>query len=88
MDGTNAGATGLVPASAASDNTKYLKSDGYWADVDALPAVTSSDNGKALVVASGAWSVGAIEALPSVTSSDNGKIKKFALPQAIVIKKK
>ena len=56
-DGTNAGTAGYVPAPAATDNTKYLKGDGTWADVDALPAVTSSDNGKVLKVASGDWSV-------------------------------
>lgn len=32
-DGTNAGAQGLVPAPAAADADKFLKSDGTWADV-------------------------------------------------------
>lgn len=32
-DGTNAGAAGLVPAPAATDNTKYLKGDGTWATI-------------------------------------------------------
>ena len=30
-DGTNAGASGLVPAPAATDNGKFLKGDGTWA---------------------------------------------------------
>lgn len=29
-DGTNAGATGLVPAPTATDNDKFLKGDGTW----------------------------------------------------------
>ena len=32
-DGTNAGTSGYVPAPAATDNTKYLKGDGTWAEV-------------------------------------------------------
>ena len=32
-DGTNAGSNGLVPAPAATDNTKFLKGDGTWASV-------------------------------------------------------
>ena len=32
-DGTEAGSSGLVPAPAASDTNKYLKSDGTWATV-------------------------------------------------------
>jgi len=32
-DGTNAGAAGLVPAPATTDNTKFLKGDGTWATV-------------------------------------------------------
>ena len=30
-DGTNAGTSGVVPAPAATDNTKYLRGDGTWA---------------------------------------------------------
>ena len=29
-DGTHAGTSGLVPAPAATDNTKFLKGDGTW----------------------------------------------------------
>ena len=32
-DGTEAGSSGLVPAPAATDTNKYLKSDGTWATV-------------------------------------------------------
>lgn len=43
--------------------------------IDGLPAVTSTDNGKTLQVANGAWTVAtAASGLPSVTSSDNGKV--------------
>jgi archaellum component FlaC len=42
-----------------------------------LPAVTSSDNGKVLKVASGAWTKAAeTKELPSVTTSDNNKVLK------------
>lgn len=58
-DGTSAGASGLVPAPTATDNTKYLKGDGTWSTVDALPSVTSSDNDKVLEVVNGAWATGA-----------------------------
>ena len=40
-DGTNAGTSGLVPAPAATDNTKFLKGDGTWSTVDSLPSQTS-----------------------------------------------
>ena len=32
-DGTNAGTSGLTPAPAATDNTKFLKGNGTWSDV-------------------------------------------------------
>ena len=42
---------------------------------DHLPTVTSSDNGKALLVSGGEWTAAAIPAqLPAVTSADSGKI--------------
>ena len=31
-DGTNAGTLGVVPAPAATDNTKFLRGDGTWAE--------------------------------------------------------
>lgn len=39
-----------------------------------LPTVSSSDNGKILQVAEGAWAAGEMDALPTVSSADNGKI--------------
>ena len=41
-NGTSAGTAGLVKAPAATDNTKYLKGDGTWATVDALPTQTGN----------------------------------------------
>ena len=39
-----------------------------------LPAVSSSDNGKALLVSAGKWQKGTLpEELPAVTADDNGK---------------
>lgn len=37
-NGTSGGASGLVPAPAATDNTKFLKGDGTWAAVN-MPVV-------------------------------------------------
>ena len=54
-DGTNAGTLGAVPAPAATDNTKFLRGDGTWADIvtdlENLSDVniTSPTNGQALV---------------------------------------
>ena len=39
-NGTTAGSAGIVPAPAKTDNTKFLKGDGTWATVDALPSQT------------------------------------------------
>ena len=40
-----------------------------------LPAVSGSDNGKALLVSSGKWQKGAIPAeLPSVSATNNGQV--------------
>ena len=39
--GSAAGTSGLVPAPTATDNTKFLKGDGTWGTVDALPSQTS-----------------------------------------------
>ena len=44
-------------------------------DVTELPAVSASDNGKALLVAEGAWAPGALPTeLPAVTAADEGKV--------------
>lgn len=39
-DGVNAGSAGLVPAPMASDDDKYLKSDGTWATVSGGGSIT------------------------------------------------
>ena len=52
------GVAGLVPAPVSGDQNKYLKGDGTWDNVDALPVVTSSDNGKILEVNNGEWAIG------------------------------
>lgn len=47
-DGTNAGTSGTVPAPTATDNTKFLKGDGTWADVPSayvLPTASASTLG-------------------------------------------
>lgn len=46
-NGTTAGSSGIVPAPTATDNTKFLKGDGTWASVDALPS-QSGQSGKFL----------------------------------------
>ena len=46
-DGTNAGSAGLVPAPVATDDGSFLRGDGTWAAVDALPS-QSSQSGKFL----------------------------------------
>ena len=46
-NGTTAGSAGIVPAPAKTDNTKFLKGDGTWAAVDALPS-QSGQSGKFL----------------------------------------
>ena len=46
-DGSDAGTAGLVPAPAATDNTKFLKGDGTWATVSqyTLPIASASTLG-------------------------------------------
>ena len=44
--------------------------------VEGTPAVTESDNGKALKVVGGKWEAAALAELPTVTADDNGKILK------------
>ena len=44
-------------------------------ETNALPKVTGSDNGKALIVSSGKWTAENIPSqLPSVTAADEGKV--------------
>ena len=38
-DGTNAGTRGLVPAPSTLDNSRFLRGDGVWADVDGAAVV-------------------------------------------------
>lgn len=66
-DGTNAGAAGLVPAPTATDNTRFLKGDGTWGTVEALPSVSGSDNGKFLTVVNGAWAATTVPAANGVS---------------------
>ena len=42
-DGTDAGSKGAVPAPTATDNTKFLRGDGTWAEVDAGEAYTAQE---------------------------------------------
>lgn len=50
-DGTSAGTSGLVPAPAATDNTKYLCGNGTWQTVSSysLPPATTSTLGGVIV---------------------------------------
>ena len=48
--GSVAGTSGLVPAPAATDNTKYLRGDGTWQTASySLPAATTSTLGGVIV---------------------------------------
>ena len=59
---TKPGDSGYVPSPESGDNTKFLRGDGKWADVEGTPAVTAADNGKFLRVVNGVWTA---EAVPS-----------------------
>lgn len=61
------GAAGLVPAPQAGNENKFLRADGTWNNVEALPAVTSSDNGKFLQVVNGAWAAATIPSANGVS---------------------
>ena len=53
MEGATAtvnGAAGLVPAPAAGNNTRYLRSDGTWASITAMSGATATVNGAAGLV--------------------------------------
>lgn len=67
-----AGTGGTVPAPVAGDDSKVLKGDGTWGTVDALPVVTSSDNGKVLEVNNGEWAVGNEKIDSSAKGAANG----------------
>lgn len=41
-DGSNAGASGLVPAPTATDNTKFLRGDGTWAAASSSTSVSTA----------------------------------------------
>lgn len=47
-DGTNAGSSGLVPAPSATDNDKYLKGDGTWANVSGGSSTDVQINGTSI----------------------------------------
>ena len=55
----------LASNAVAKIDSKYIP------EIEALPEVTTDDNGKTLVVSDGAWMVGS--GLPTVTTEDNGK---------------
>lgn len=58
-----------------NDEAEVISNMVDGASAGALPAVTADDNGKALMVSSGAWGAGNIPAeLPAVTADDNGKV--------------
>ena len=67
-DGTTAGTAGLVPAPAATDNTKFLGGDGTWKTVSVynLPIASASTLG-GIKVGSGL----SIDASTGVLSADN-----------------
>lgn len=49
-DGTAAGTSGLVPAPAATDNTKFLRGDGTWATATySLPVATTTALGGVII---------------------------------------
>lgn len=62
-NGTTAGTSGLVPAPAATDDTKYLKGDGTWGTVS-LPADMTGATSSA---------AGAHGLVPAPASGDNEK---------------
>ena len=45
-----AGASGLVPAPAAGNSTRYLRSDGSWAAIVAMSGASATVNGAAGLV--------------------------------------
>ena len=85
-DGTAAGTAGLVPAPAATDTDKYLKSDGTWAEVQGggggtnnfnqLTNRPSYDN----ATMTGSTSIPKVPTATSELTNDSGFITSSALP--------
>ena len=71
-DGEAGGVTGSVPAPSPSDNTKYLRGDGTWQTVDALPS-QAGNSGKFLTTdgTNASWANAGV--LPSQTNNQ-GKV--------------
>ena len=68
---STAGTVGLVKAPVAGEQTYYLRGDGNWATVDALPSQTGQ-SGKYLTTNGTTASWATVDALPS-QSGNNGK---------------
>lgn len=68
---SSAGAAGLVKKPVAGDQNKFLKGDGNWAVVDALPS-QSGQSGKYLTTNGTTASWATVDALPS-QSGNSGK---------------
>ena len=64
---SSAGESGVVPPSSAGDQNKYLKADGTWGEVDGLPNVTSTDEGKVLQVVNGEWAAAELQSASGVS---------------------
>lgn len=64
-DGTSAGESGLVPAPAATDTDKFLKSDGTWDTVEAGPTVVQTTGTSTTDVMSQNATTGMVFADPS-----------------------
>lgn len=64
---STAGTGGLVPAPAAGDENKVLRGDGTWVTQTQLPSVSSTDNGKVLMVVNGAWAAATLSSATGVS---------------------
>ena len=72
-NGSTAGTSGLVKAPAATDNTKFLRGDCTWANVDTLPSQTSQ-SGKFLTTngTTASWAN-----IPTEIPSQSGQSGKY-----------
>ena len=70
--GSSAGTAGAVPAPAASDNTKFLRGDGTWADGGGTLPEQTGQSGKYLTTDGTNASWANVNSLPSQTGQ-NGK---------------